>query len=82
MANIGKRNMTDNIGSERLKSIPEFAAYLGVSVRTFYRMIERGQVEAVKLGKFTKITPEAQRKCIDNLPRCSYQRGRLQPVDS
>lgn len=71
---------TNDTASEGLRSIAQFAAYLGVSVRTLYRMIERGQVEVVKVGRSTKITPEAQKKCIDSLPRCKYQGGRLQPM--
>ena len=73
--------LTSNQSPEGLQTIPEFAVYLHVSNRTIYRMIERGQLEAVKVGKGTRITPEAQRKCIEGLPKCEYRNGRLQTVE-
>lgn len=67
----------DEPRQDRCLSIPQFASFLGLSIRSVYRMIERGQVEVVKIGKCTRITPEGQRRCISTLPKAEYHNHRL-----
>jgi excisionase family DNA binding protein len=64
-----------------MKSLPQFAQDNDISTRTAYREIHRGVLEAVKVGRLTRITAEAEQSWKDSLPRLELQGHHLRPVD-
>ena len=42
----------------RLMNVYEVARYLGVSTRTVFRLVSRGELEAVRVGKLLRFRPE------------------------
>ncbi|WP_027186730.1 helix-turn-helix domain-containing protein [Desulfovibrio cuneatus] len=57
--------LTEQEKSERPLSVAETAEFLGLSTKTIFRWIERGDIQATKLGKVYRI----QRAEIDRLLR-------------
>jgi excisionase family DNA binding protein len=55
------------------KSVPQIAAYLGVSKETVYRWLDRKQIPCHRVGKLWKFDPEEVDKAI--------KKGRLKSVN-
>lgn len=49
---------------EPLLSVAEAACVLGVSKRTFYRLIERGEISTVRVTTHQRIEPDVLREFI------------------
>ena len=41
----------------RLMNVCEVARYLGVSTKTVYRLVSRGEIEAVRVGRLWRFRP-------------------------
>jgi hypothetical protein len=50
-------------------SLHEFAANYRISLPTIFRLIRAGKLEALKIGKRTIVTAEAETKWLASLPR-------------
>lgn len=48
-----------------LMSVEEVAAKLKVCKATVYKMVRKGQIEAVHLGRLVRITPEGYKQLLD-----------------
>ena len=46
------------MNEHRLMNVYEVARYLGVSTKTVYRLVSRGEIEAVRVGSLWRFRPE------------------------
>ncbi|HEX7080200.1 MAG TPA: hypothetical protein VF329_04230 [Gammaproteobacteria bacterium] len=46
-----------------MRTISQTARWLGACEMTIRRYVESGRVEAVSVGSYSMLTPEAQRQC-------------------
>ena len=53
----------------RSRGVPDFARAHGLSVPTVYRLIERGELIARKVGRRTLITADDEARWLASLPR-------------
>lgn len=51
-----------------LKTIDQFCGDHALSRATFYRMLKRAEISAVKVGAATRITPEQEAAWLAQLP--------------
>ncbi len=56
-------------GNQELLTVPEACASLRISRWTFYRLIQRRQLETVKIGSARRVPVAAIRKFVDELRR-------------
>ncbi len=54
-------------------AVKAVAAWFGLSRSTQYRMLERGEIEAVKVGRSTRIVTASVERYFANLPRIGKQ---------
>lgn len=54
--------------NQGLKTIDQFCGDHALSRATFYRMLKRSEIEAVKVGAATRITPEQEAAWLASLP--------------
>jgi excisionase family DNA binding protein len=55
-----------------LHTVPEACAIGGFSRSELYRRLAAGDLEAVKLGRATRITAESLRRMVARLPRATF----------
>lgn len=57
----------------RYAAVKEISAWFGLSRSTQYRMIKRGEIEAVKVGRGTRILTDSVERYFASLPRLGEQ---------
>jgi excisionase family DNA binding protein len=54
---------------EPMQTVEEFASWANIGRTTAFEEIKTGRLRAVKIGRCTRITPEARRDWRDRLPQ-------------
>ncbi len=52
-------NKVNPAGSERLVTLPQAAADLAISVRSAWRLLSRGDLQKVQVGRAVRVTRES-----------------------
>lgn len=60
---------TSELNQQGGSTIPQFANRYHLGVATVWREIKRGKLEAVKIGRTTRILSDAEKRYLDSLPR-------------
>lgn len=61
--------MTDTAASQELLTVAEACASLRISRWTFYRLVQNGQLQSVKIGSARRVPVAAVGEFVENLRR-------------
>lgn len=65
----------DGVDSPRLFTVAQAARYLNVSRAQMFRILKAGEVTGLKIGRLTRVRPEALEEYIDRLDGLSRSPG-------